>query len=1008
MPQHAAVLEDPPSGDGVGLLEHGLLEQDDDPDSYKKRHTQLHRIAGNQTFKAMQAATESSQRANPRGNRFVPKSPDARDERKSRWADTQQRQSLLLPILGAMKPRGSVEPPRRLSSGARLRPSIRMTTKSSKANGTGQHTVEWDKPFSCELGGKQVTLRPGSCDLSLYPRVFSADPKQPPRALEGEDLGALERLIIELASVPGDTLFTQPDRNGAFPIHTLAVANSDASVELVLRLFEAKPEWMIQPHKEGPYEGENCMHIFATNQRESALCRMIDIAGGGGLISSQLEKLLWSEARGTFYDKPPMCLYGSSPVAYLVGFGLRDTLGHLLVFAHRRKGSIPWWAALVDVNDAKRACSHTGFLPLHVATALDLPDMYNFLADLADLPTVDYLRADPRLRSGTDAARPPPSLAEQYGGLTPLQLAAKMANYRMFRHIMARRSIVLWRWGPATAYQVSLAEIDSGNPEGNDVMELTASISATKHTREMLLNTFMGGFLHELFLLKWEVFARRWYIYHLLADSLYTLLLNLTIFLSIYCHDCGVHDRNSHGLAVTLLVVMGLTSAEDVRSSYLCWVNYQGTAGNRVNIRTRSWKLIRWMNYHGFLLGFISYSFAIVSCATILTCWPPSFVDDAPANSNSTNSAFGALAASPRRMAPPTCGFSNFEDALNVVRTAGAAAVATGVFQMIDTVLAPFQRLGIFWLSVLQIMLNDLSVFLLIFLLIFCTSGTVLLIIYPTGQPLAPQFDEVGTALEGMIQLAFTGEPLTLNMSSATWDLVHDQGTRLNLMLFLLLYAVYVLSAVILMLNLLVAMLNNTYNVVQSKAELEWRYGFARRVILLELQCRGPPFNRTNTFVGRKEGDEYYFEFRGGSVRGKAREGAAASDGADEMGRHMIQDSSDEDVDVLSSRFANMLRRAEGRLDLTDGKLTLSPAQQCDAAARSSDAFPAEGRITEEATDEGSSARAADEPDGGGGDGGGGSNGGNGGGVETARRASVEAAEGAGAPVQRINRTASV
>jgi len=102
------------------------------------------------------------------------------------------------------------------------------------------------------------------------------------------------------------------------------------------------------------------------------------------------------------------------------------------------------------------------------------------------------------------------------------------------------------------------------------------------------------------------------------------------------------------------------------------------------------------------------------------------------------------------------------------------------------------------------------------------------------------------------------------------------------------------------------------------------------------------------------------------------------------------------------------LRRAEGRLDLTDGKLTLSPAQQCDAAARSSDAFPAEGRITEEATDEGSSARAADEPDGGGGDGGGGSNGGNGGGVETARRASVEAAEGAGAPVQRINRTASV
>ena len=69
-----------------------------------------------------------------------------------------------------------------------------------------------------------------------------------------------------------------------------------------------------------------------------------------------------------------------------------------------------------------------------------------------------------------------------------------------------------------------------------------------------------------------------------------------------------------------------------------------------------------------------------------------------------------------------------------------------------------------------QILVNDLSTFLLIFLLVFCTFGTVLLIIYPEGQPLAPQFEEVSTALTGMIQLAFTGEPLTLNMSAAMWD----------------------------------------------------------------------------------------------------------------------------------------------------------------------------------------------------------------------------------------------
>ena len=127
----------------------------------------------------------------------------------------------------------------------------------------------------------------------------------------------------------------------------------------------------------------------------------------------------------------------------------------------------------------------------------------------------------------------------------------------------------------------------------------------------MLLDSFMGGFLHQLFLQKWELFARRGYVYHLLANMFYVLLLNVTVFLSIFCSEqasCVVDASVNRGLCYALLTAMALSFVEDIRSSCLCWVNYAGAEGNRVGRRTRFVKLLRWMNYHGFLFGIVSCS----------------------------------------------------------------------------------------------------------------------------------------------------------------------------------------------------------------------------------------------------------------------------------------------------------------------------------------------------------------------------------------------------------------
>ena len=83
-------------------------------------------------------------------------------------------------------------------------------------------------------------------------------------------------------------------------------------------------------------------------------------------------------------------------------------------------------------------------------------------------------------------------------------LAAKLGDRRMFQHLMRCAAVVEWRWGPVTSYMLDLALVDSCGTSGTDVMELIGRLDASHATREMLLEHFMQGFMHDLFLEKWE------------------------------------------------------------------------------------------------------------------------------------------------------------------------------------------------------------------------------------------------------------------------------------------------------------------------------------------------------------------------------------------------------------------------------------------------------------------------------------------------------------------------
>jgi len=67
----------------------------------------------------------------------------------------------------------------------------------------------------------------------------------------------------------------------------------------------------------------------------------------------------------------------------------------------------------------------------------------------------------------------------------------------------------MWVWGPVTQFALDLSGIDSVGGGGGDIMELIVRVDASTRTKEMLLDTFMNGFIFQLFTKKWHLYGRK-------------------------------------------------------------------------------------------------------------------------------------------------------------------------------------------------------------------------------------------------------------------------------------------------------------------------------------------------------------------------------------------------------------------------------------------------------------------------------------------------------------------
>jgi hypothetical protein len=263
----------------------------------------------------------------------------------------------------------------------------------------------------------------------------------------------------------------------------MQVGNQPAAVSLCRNIFRQDPENILAKHSDGPFTGENAMHVFIVNEHEEAVLEMIDLVTSafhaGKLQRWQLESLFCGQAEGFFFNDLPMRHYGGTVLGFATAFSMTRVVYAMLKAATRGEPL----DGIVTLDAKRNACKLTGFLPVHVAIANGLTGMYEFLTNL---PDVDHMyevweaRNARALDHASKAGVSPPTFRpagaafrharEHYAlnsevqallvaedslltlesvvyrhsfkGLRPLQLCAKLGDQRMLQYCLRHKAKV--------------------------------------------------------------------------------------------------------------------------------------------------------------------------------------------------------------------------------------------------------------------------------------------------------------------------------------------------------------------------------------------------------------------------------------------------------------------------------------------------------------------------------------------------------------------------------------
>ena len=695
---------------------------------------------------------------------------------------------------------------------------------------SAQHTISWRDELILE-GRPEATLPPARCNLYHFPTIFTATDVTWRLETDSEELEVLTRLFVLLATVVEEgKMFQTPDNVGAYPIHALLVGNTEEALTVGWKLFEAVPKLLTQTHTTTSFglklfNGESSLHIVIVNRREGVLLRMLDLAEQR-LTSASFAELLNQQPEGVFFRDMPMLYYGSTALSFACCFGLKRAVSRLLATRH------------VSLNDPA-SCAISGFAPIHAVVANRNMEMLEYLT--SELPPDQRASSSKRVGSSRTAS------LQHLRSLTPLQLAAQLGYHDEFKRVLRGQCTLKWKWGDVSEYEIDLRGIDSSGTGGGDVMELICKVSSSKETTEMLLDSFMQGFIFKLFRKKWEHFAWR---LHCVRIALDLSIIAITLVVAFNMKQAPFEWRSPIVLPSICVGLSALSVAADAAGVYLYYQN------ERASVGTKPWTAlmdtIQWCRLEAVPIELLGHAVLVVawvmllssSCDFTLSPPPPPVMPP-----SSPPAAVGRLLRGGGAATSSDTGeddgyvavlgsMGDEADAFNVLWPFLALGLLCRISSFTRRACVPFEALNVFVLSVGKMLFNDIATFLVLFFEFVLAFYCAMYILYPHAEGferlgVVESFERWDSALLSMLQLGFLGVEMEVNLVAfRTQDLTPWQSV--DLIIFGFLYIVYILMSIILLLNLLIAMLSFTFESVREDSTLQCRLSFARYVLRLE------------------------------------------------------------------------------------------------------------------------------------------------------------------------------
>ena len=753
------------------------------------------------------------------------------------------------------------------------------------------HTLSWEVDIRetdkltevNDVGDEEAALPKGTCLLYTYPKVRQVRHREiePTGAAPSKaGLRALSQILRRFAEETN--AFSCCDGVGAFPIHALVVCNTPASLELSMDIYREYPQLLLQTHApSGPFSGESSLHILAANKQEALLLELVNLATEQ-LGLAEVEQLLTVHTEGVFFTGLPMRFYGSTVLGFACSFGLRDAVRALLGTGH------------VDLNRRESACKVTGMLPIHAVVANSDEDMYDFLTE--QLPR--KWRADPlqQTRVGHHAG------SLELAGVSAMQLGATLGDRALVRHILRKQCDIMWVWGPVTQFALNLTGIDSTGTGGGDVMELIVKTKARRRTQEFLLDSFMNGFIYQLYQEKWKLFGRKIHFIRRAIDFLLIISLATQTFI-VKSNPALLLDVKP--LAIINIIIMAFVTEEEARTTYLLISESKGEGDVQFPLKAQAQMAYEFLMQHNMHVQFIAYVLAFIGSSLILAEGVLPSVSEFRATDDwfqgYMNISEGEEMYGDYKVVD--------EGSWASLWLVQAFALLFLVLHLATVVFDPFDSLSILLNTIAQMVRNDLSVYMAVFLWLFTAFYMALYILYPrsgsNALPFAPSLNRADLAGLDLIRLSFLGEGLDV---FPLWDaaMAISGPQAIAFFAWIVLYYVWLILAVILMLNLLIAMLTNTFDDVFDEATLQSRLSFAVGVMKLEIIARS--FN-IGTAVGEsgKGGRVYLFrsvERRDGGVQTEDSYELGAEEGGSNPFNAPMPSETDRLSDYVASRFA--------------------------------------------------------------------------------------------------------